>query len=493
MNFRSLIPRSAATLSLALLGACVCPGLALAQEPPQPQPQPQPIDAALVARGRQLAVAADCAACHTTPKGGAPFAGGYAIESPMGAIVATNITPSTTHGIGGYTLPEFQRALRQGVRPDGTHLYPAMPYTAYTQLSDDDTAALYAYFMHEVKPVDQAVSETKLPFPFSVRASMAVWNALFLKDERFRPDPGKSGQVNRGAYLANALAHCSTCHTPRNTLMAEDLGKSFLSGANVGPWFAPNITSDPRHGIGGWSDDELVQYLRTGQVHGKAQAAGPMAEAIEHSLQYLPESDLRAIVAYLKQTPAVSGGTASGGGAAQGGGTARHAFGEASHDEVALRGLKDVDPGWRVFSASCAHCHQENGTGTSNGEYPSLFHNSATGGDRADNLIATILHGVDRTVDGKPHFMPAFGDVASFTDRLSDQEITDLSNYVLTRYGNAAVKVSLEDVRIARAGGPKPLLATAQPFMVPAGVLVLLVLIALVLRRRRAKRARRTF
>ncbi|OWQ47475.1 cytochrome C [Roseateles noduli] len=467
-----------------MLAVCACPGLALAESPA--------VDAALIARGKQLAIAADCAACHTTPKGGAPFAGGYAIESPMGAIVATNITPSTTHGIGGYTLLEFQRALRQGVRRDGTHLYPAMPYTAYTQLSDDDTAALYAYFMHDVKPVDQPVAETQLPFPFSVRASMAVWNALFLKDERFRPDPAKSEEVNRGAYLAGALAHCSTCHTPRNTLMAEDLGKPFLSGANVGPWFAPNITSDRVRGIGGWRDDELVRYLQTGQLHHKAQAAGPMAEAIEHSLQYLPESDLRAIVAYLKQTPAVPGASAQSEASAQSGGKARHAFGEASRDEVALRGLQQVDPGWRVFSASCAHCHQENGTGTSNGEYPSLFHNSATGGDRADNLIATILHGVDRTVAGKPHFMPAFGDDASFTDRLGDQEIADLSNYVLSRYGNAAVKVSVEDVRVARAGGAKPFLAKAQPFMVPAGVLVLLVLIALVLRRRRrVQRARR--
>ncbi|MBO9686766.1 MAG: cytochrome c [Mitsuaria chitosanitabida] len=487
MSFKS---RGTTALSLLLWTLCACPGLARAQDVrPDAAPgaaQSAAPDAALIARGRQLAVAADCAACHTAPKGGVPFAGGYAIESPMGAIVATNITPSTTHGIGAYTLAEFQRALRQGVRRDGAHLYPAMPYTAYTQLSDADTQALYAYFMHDVKPVDTPVAETHLPFPFSVRASMAAWNAMFLKDQRFTPDPAKTEQVNRGAYLANALAHCSTCHTPRNTLMAEDLGKPFLSGANVGPWFAPNITSDKVHGIGGWSDDELVQYLKTGQVHGKAQAAGPMAEAIEHSLQHLPEADLRAIVAYLKQTPAVVGG-----------GTStdirpRHAFGDASRDEVALRGLNDVDPGWRVFSASCAHCHQENGTGTRNGEYPSLFHNTATGGDRADNLIATILHGVDRTVAGKPHFMPAFGDDASFTDRLSDQEIADLSNYVLSHYGNAAVKVSLEDVRVARAGGPKPLLAKAQPFLVPAAVLVLLALIALVLRSRRAKRARRS-
>ncbi|SEK38442.1 Cytochrome c, mono-and diheme variants [Roseateles sp. YR242] len=465
-----------AALSL-LLSLCACPGLARAQDTQDAKPE-----AALIERGRQLSIAADCAACHTAPKGGAPFAGGYGIESPMGDIIATNITPSQSHGIGSYTLAQFRAALREGVRKDGTHLYPAMPYTAYTQLTDADTQALYAYFMHAVKPVDQPVAETKLPFPFSIRASMAVWNALFLKDERFKPDPAQPELVNRGAYLSNALAHCSACHTPRNMLMAEQVGKPFLSGGSVGPWFAPNITSDPVQGVGGWSDDELLQYMKTGRVQGKAQAAGPMAEAIEHSLQHLPDEDLKAIVAYLKQVAPVGGDAAK----------PRYGYGEAAHDEFDMRGLtQGADAGWRVFSGSCAHCHQANGTGTSSNEYPSLFNNTATGGDRADNLIATILHGVNRTVQGKPHFMPAFGDEASYTDRLSDQEIADLSNYVLTRYGNHAVKVSADDVRVAREGGPKPFLVKARPAMVPAMVLVALLLLAAViaLLRRRGQRA----
>ncbi|WPB58990.1 cytochrome c [Xylophilus sp. GOD-11R] len=439
-----------------------------------------PADAALVEKGRQLAVAADCAACHTAPKGGAAFAGGYPIVSPLGTIYASNITPSKSAGIGDYSLEDFTRSLREGVRKDGARLYPAMPYTSYTQLSDEDTAALYAYFMHGVAPVDTRAPETDLPFPFNIRFSMAMWNAMFLKDERFVPDASKSAEWNRGAYLAGALAHCSTCHSPRNQLMAEKNGPGeFLSGGSVGTWYAPNITSDTNAGVGAWSEAELVQYLKTGNVHGKAQAAGPMAEAIEHSLQHLPEADLKAIAVFVKQTPAVASAETK----------SRFSYGQASATELDQRGLTDgVDIGWRVFSGSCAHCHQANGTGTLGGQYPSLFNNTATGADRADNLVSTILYGVDRTVDGHAHFMPAFGDQASFTDRLSDDEIAAVGNYVLTQYGNAAVKVSAEDVRALRAGPRPPLIAQARPFMLPAAVVVLvLIVIAVVALRRRAR------
>ena len=456
-----------------MLGLGVMMGVGLAHA------QTAATDTTLVEKGRLLAVAADCAACHTTPKGGAPFAGGYRIESPLGAIVASNITPSKSAGIGDYTLDEFSRSLRQGVRKDGAHLYPAMPYTAYTQLSDDDTAALYAYFMHGVAPVDKPAPQTELPFPFNLRISMAVWNALFLKDERFVPDASKTAEWNRGAYLAGALAHCSTCHTPRNALMAEQGDKAFLSGGSLGAWYAPNITGDATSGIGAWSEAELVQYLRTGRVAGKAQAAGPMAEAIEHSLQHLPDADLKAIAVYLKQVPGVASAEAK----------PRFAYGEASTTEIDQRGLKDgVDPGWRVFSGSCAHCHQEGGAGTQNGAYPSLFHNTATGADRPDNLVATILHGVDRNVAGKAHFMPAFGDAASFTDRLSDQDIADVSNYVLRQYGNPAVKVSVGDVQTLRSGGKPPFIVQVRPLILPGIVALAVLLVLIVALRSRAKR-----
>lgn len=440
--------------------------------------------AALIAKGRYLATAADCAACHTTPHGGQPFAGGYGIQSPLGTIFSTNITPSTKDGIGSYSEADFARAVRDGVAKDGTHLYPAMPYTAYAKLTDEDISALYAYFMHEVKPVDQASQKTELPFPFSIRVSMAAWNLLFLNADRFKPDASKSAEWNRGAYLAEALEHCSTCHTPRNLLMAE-AGSKALGGGSLGSWYAPNITSDKIEGIGGWSDDELKQYLKTGHVAGKAQAAGPMAEAIENSLQHLNDDDIGAMVTYLKDIKPVSTGETK----------ARFDFGQPSENaEATLRGLPGQAPeqnGFAIFSGTCAACHQAEGQG--NKAYPSLFHNTATGGDRPDNLISTIVYGLHRTVGYQTAFMPGFGtDVAYPTDRLSDKDIADVSNYVLAQYGNPALKVSEADVLRIREGGEKPLIVKLAPFAAPAAaavVVIVLGLIAWLVLRRRPKAA----
>lgn len=436
----------------------------------------------LVSRGRYLATAADCAACHTAPKGGTPFAGGYGIDTPLGKIFSTNITPSKEDGIGTYSEEDFARAVREGVGKDGRHLYPAMPYTAYAKITDDDMKALYAYFMQGVKPDDHKPQKTELPFPFSVRSSMAVWNLLFLDKDRFKPNPDKSDEWNRGAYLAEALEHCSTCHTPRNMLMAEDASKA-LSGGSVGPWYAPDITPSTS-GIGGWSDADLTQYLKSGMVAGKAQAAGPMAEAIENSLQYLPDEDIKAIVTYLRDGSAtVSAGSKP-----------HESFGAPSTIvEASLRGLPGQAPnenGFHVFSGSCAACHQPQGQG--NDHYPSLFHNTATGGDRPDNLVATILFGLHRTVGETVAFMPAFGADASYTDRLSDQDIADVSNYVLTNYGNPAVRVTPADVVRIRDGGEKPLIVKLAPIAGPAAIVVALIFIAvigLLLFRRRSRPA----
>jgi len=421
--------------------------------------------------GKRLAVAADCVACHTAP-GGKAFAGGYPLSSPMGTIYSTNITPSKTAGIGQYTAEQFARAVRDGVTADGTHLYPAMPYTSYSKITDSDMAALYDYFMHEVPAVDTPTPKTALDFPFNVRASMIGWNALFHSSTRFTPDPAKSAEVNRGDYLVNGLAHCDTCHTPRNVLMAADNGKALAGGA-LGSWFAPNITSDKVSGIGAWSSDELVAYLRTGHVEGKAQAAGPMAEAVENSLQHLSDVDLKAIAAYLLQTSPIN----------TGGVKARHEYGQASVDELTLRGGKPQDnPGWHIFSGTCANCHQANGQGTQ--EYPSLFHNTAT--SRSENLIAAIVYGVHREVDGVAIDMPAFGPDALFTDRLDDQQIADVSNYVLSRYGNAERAVTAADVALARTGGPKAPLAVLAPFTIPAILLIgVLILMVVIFRRRK--------
>jgi fructose 5-dehydrogenase cytochrome subunit len=471
----------------ALAAAVVVPTLAIAQDAASAVTQagaaavaaPAPAPASLIETGRYLATAADCAACHTA-QGGAPFAGGYPINSPMGTIYSTNITPSTHGGIGDYTEADFARALREGVRRDGQHLYPAMPYTSYAALTDKDIHALYVYFRQGVAPVDAVAPTTTLPFPFNIRASMGVWNALFLRAKPFEADSHLSPLVNRGAYLTNALEHCAACHTPRNGLMGQDDAHAF-AGGSLGSWYAPNISSDPVSGIGGWTDAELTQYLRTGSVPGKAQAAGPMAEAIDHSLQYLNDADLAAIVAYLKQTAPMHDGEQM----------ARYAHGQAL-DEAALRGNDAKPPrGWQIFSGSCAACHQVNGAGLANHDYPSLYHNTATGASNPDNLIAAILFGLKRDAEGKPAFMPAFGPEASFTDRLSDQDVADVANFVLHQYGNAAVSVSEKDVATIREGGKTPLIARAGHLALPALIALMIVIALLVWLRRSRKGASR--
>lgn len=445
-------------------------------------------DAALIDKGRQIAVAADCMACHTALDGGKPFAGGYGIASPMGQIYSSNITPSKTAGIGNYTEVQFARALREGVRADGAHLYPAMPYTSYSGLSDDDVHALYGYFMHAVKPVDEPAPVTNLPFPFGMRVAMAGWNMLFLSNKRFEPDPAHDAQWNRGAYLTNVLAHCSACHTPRNALMAEDFGRD-LGGAQLGAWYAPNITSDPVSGIGAWTDDELVSYLKTGRAPGKNQAAGPMAEAVQNSLQYLSDADLQSIVTYLRSTKPIRDERES---------VPAFTHGRAVSSEGTLRGTSALNAngtlttGAALFSGYCASCHRVDGKGSPSQAYPSLSNNTATGSRNPSNLIAAILYGVDREAGGQHVLMPSFGE-DSYVQPLKDDQIAAIATYVLAQYGNADVTVTPEDVAVARNGGPVPLLVRARPLMLAAPVVVaLLIIFGIMFRRHRASRAART-
>ncbi|SFU22907.1 cytochrome c [Mesorhizobium sp. YR577] len=471
-------------LTHAFSATLLCTTLVIAVAPRGAQAQDAP-DTVLVEQGRMVATGADCMACHTAPRGGKPFAGGYAIESPLGAIVSTNITPSKMAGIGTYSEADFARAVRQGVRKDGAHLYPAMPYDAYAELTDADIRALYAYFMHGVQPVDDAPKvQTALPFPFNIRLSMVAWNLIYARKEPFQPDPAKSAELNRGAYLAGALGHCSSCHTPRGLLMGED-SSAYLAGGFVGSWFAPNITSDPVSGIGGWSTDELVTYFRTGHADGKNQAGGGMAEAVENSLQHLPEADLRALAVYLKSAPAIRDPRET---------QPAHEIGTPVSNEADIRGVfpsnahDSLRTGAELYSGYCASCHQPNGAGSENQAYPSLFHNTATGAIEPANLVATILYGIERNAGGEEVLMPHFG-TGSFVGTLSDLQVADISNYVLSSYGNPQARVTPADVAVSRTGGPQPLLARMQPYIVPAmitgAVVVLLILLALVLTMRR--------
>ena len=437
----------------------------------------------LLSRGEQVAIASDCQACHTAPGSKSAFSGGYGIASPMGTIYSTNITPGT-RGIGQYSEAEFSNAVRLGERADGAKLYPAMPYTSYSKMTDEDLHALYYYFMHGVKPVEQANQQTELPFPFNMRFSMTFWNLLFADKEPYQNDASQSAEWNRGNYLVNGLAHCNTCHTPRGVLMQEKSDQP-LAGGPLGSWYAPNITSDPISGIGGWSNQELVQYLKTGRAEGKNQAAGGMAEAVENSLQYLPESDLNAIAVYLKSTAPIR---------EEGETQPAYQYGKPMDVENSIRGRNpsnanhSLSNGDVLFSGNCASCHQPDGAGSVNQAYPSLFHNTATGMRNPNNLIAAILFGVQRkTADGDV-LMPGFSS-PSYVDKLTDQQIAEISNFVLHNYGNAEVRVTAGDVAWIRKGGHPPVLAQAQPWILPGIIVAMVVLLVVIVLWRRGRRS----
>ncbi len=457
--------RRAAAILFAFLGLAVESGAAGAASAFAPE---------VVERGRYLSIAADCAACHTAPAG-SPFAGGYALASPFGAIYSSNITPSKEYGIGRYSESQFASALREGVRADGAHLYPAMPYASYTALSDADVHAIYAYFMQAVAPVERAAPETTLAFPFNVRPTIAVWNALFVNDVRFAEDPARSAQWNRGAYLVGALEHCGECHTPRGPFMQSRYADA-LGGGRVGEWLAPDITSDPVRGIGSWKPDEIVAYLKTGRLDGKARAAGGMAEAVTHSLSRLSDDDLQAIAAYLLTVRSVAHR-----------GTSKPAtdWGRPVSSEATLRGAVDPPEGASLYSGLCASCHEATGRGTPDQVIPSLFHNSTVGAEHPDNLIAVILHGVDREAGGQHVAMPGFGE-GSYVQPLTDAQVAAVANHVRMTYGPGMPAITEADVATTRQGGPP----SSLPMLARDGAAIV-VLLALALLGIRWKKSRR--
>ena len=263
-------------------------------------------DAATLARGRYLAHAGDCAACHDAADH-TPYAGGQPVNSPFGPIYAPNITPDPTHGIGHYTLQQFDDALRRGVRADGSRLYPAMPYPSFARLSADDVRALYAYFMRGVAPSANAAHATRLPFPFNQRWALALWRVAFASDARFEPQPSRSAEWNRGAYLVQETGHCGACHTPRgpgfNERGYDERSAAFLTGGINDHWFAPNLTGAAADGLGRWSADDIATFLRSGHA-ARGAVFGAMAPVVGESTALLTDADRHAIAVYLKSLPA---------------------------------------------------------------------------------------------------------------------------------------------------------------------------------------------
>lgn len=446
------------TLSLLLTGLSHSFAAAAAAAEPESS-------AALIEHGKYIAVAGDCNACHRQAvDNGLPFAGGYAISSPMGNIISSNITPSKQFGIGDYTEQQFADAVRKGVLPKGKNLYPAMPYTSYHSMTDADIHALYVYLMQGVKPADFApAAHTDLSFPFNIRQIMWGWNLLYRSSAPFENQADLSAQLNRGKYLVDVLAHCSTCHTPRNFMMAEKGGLN-LSGSPLGGWYAPNITPD-ESGIADWSQPDIVTYLKTGHLTDKAQAAGSMAEAVENSFRFMTDDDLNAMAAWIKQVPAVHTKTNT---------TSVQPPPVADDTDSIITGqgaqgsLADSSTtnGAKLYENACASCHGHDGQGTHDNFYPSLTQNRAISAPFAQNLVMTIAEGIHRKSSDSDVSMPAFN------QQLNDAQIASVSNYVRLHFAGIHDNIKAADVQTLRNGGEAPFIMRYLNALMAMGVVI---------------------
>ncbi|MCB8878125.1 c-type cytochrome [Acidisoma silvae] len=378
----------------------------------------------LVQQGQYLTRAADCEACHTAP-GGTPFAGGRQFQLPFGDLYSPNITPDKDTGIGQYTDAQFLRVLHRGIGREGQHLYPAMPYPSYTKMSDDDARAIKAY-LFSLPPVHAPTKPNNFGFPFNQRWLMVFWNLINNPDARFEPDSSKSAEWNRGAYLVEALGHCAECHTPRNFMQAKS-SREFAGAIQAG-WLAYNLTSDPVHGIGAWSDASLKEFLSTGQAPGHGPASGPMAEAVEDSLQYLKPEDISAIVTYLRTVPARDDGP--------------------EVVPATITPLTTAALGEHIFIRACAGCHLPNGTGRQS-PWAALGGSHSTGDVTGNNVVQVLTNGSQIETDKGLMFMHPF------TGAYTDEELSAVANYLIGQFSARQGQVMPQQISKARQS-PEP-------------------------------------
>ncbi|CAB3765370.1 cytochrome C [Burkholderia sp. MSh2] len=405
---------------------------------------PVQVDATeLVRKGAYVARAGDCVACHTSANG-PPLAGGLALSTPFGAVYSTNITPDEATGIGRYTFEQFDRAMRKGIAADGHHLYPAMPYPSFAKLDEDDMRALFAYLKDGVAPVKLENKPLGIKWPFNMRWGLAFWNALFLDDTRYVPNPDKDATWNRGAYLTQAAGHCGACHTPRGIFFQEKAmsesgssGPLYLSGATVESWRAVNLRAL-------WPVDDLVTLLKTGRNR-YTTAAGGMSDVVHHSTQYFSDADLAAIGVYLNSLPNANAAATANGPAA----AAPASGGQPARDIPEALYTSKGGLGYVQF---CSSCHQVDGRGFSP-VFPPLSGNPAVLSKQTDSLIHIALTGWQTPQTGthpRIYTMPAF-------NQLSDRELAEILTFVRASWGGRNDPVLAMDVRKMRrslaAGG----------------------------------------
>ncbi|MGB6999878.1 MAG: cytochrome c [Pseudolabrys sp.] len=376
----------------------------------------------IVKRGEYLAKAADCMVCHTAP-GGADYAGGLAFPLPFGTLYSTNITADKDTGIGNYSDQDFLDAVQRGIRKDGARLYPAMPYTSYTFMTDADVLAIKAYLL-SLPAVPRQNQRDTLQFPFNQRWSMIFWSLAFNPNTRFAPNTEKGAEWNRGAYIAEALAHCGDCHTPRNLAFALDNHRKF-GGAVAAGWRAYDITSDKGTGIGSWSDEEVFAYLAKGHATGRGTASGPMGEAVDHSFSQMDPADIRALVTYLRSIPAVASSEPA-------------TIAPPAPASPKEGGAVADAPGRKVFAQACVSCHSWTGVSALS-PFATISGSRAVNDPSATNVAQIVISGTRRFTPGAMS-MPAFG--STYTDT----EIAAVANYVTGRFGNSASKLTAKDV-----------------------------------------------
>ena len=378
------------------------------------------LDDATVARGAYLARLGDCGACHTS-EGGKEMAGGLAFDTPIGRIYSTNITPDPKSGIGGYTLAQFEGALRRGVNANGANVYPAMPYLSFAKINDDDVKALYAYFMKGVEPVEQANKPNEMRFPFNIRLGLGLWRTAFLNNRRFAEDSSKDEQWNRGAYIVEGLGHCGACHTPRGmgmqeTATSED-GKSYLSGSTIAPWRAVGLRNL-------WSEKEVVQFLKTG-ANAHAAAYGNMTEVVHDSTQYYTDADLAAVAHFLKSL----------------------STGEAA-PTIAAEAIPETlftTRGGLGYDQFCSSCHQRDGRGAP-GVFPPLAGNHSVLSDDPISVIHVVLTGWTEAATQFSKHAFAMPEYSS----LSDAELAEILTFVRTSWGNKGEAVTAAQIKEQR-------------------------------------------
>ena len=398
-------------MKAAALAACLLLGLTIHARAEQGS-------FAQIAEGRYLVAAGDCKACHV-PDGARTMSGGVPLRTPFGTIYSSNISSDPETGIGAWTLAQFERAMRHGRSADGDRLYPAFPYPWFTKVTDQDIAAIYAY-LRTLPPVKMRPPPNDLPAPLTLGIAKGAWNWLFFTPGVLKPDPSKSAEWNRGAYLVQGLGHCGACHTPVNILGAAKKGQAYQGGL-LDNWFAPNLTDTSRTGLGDWSEDDIVGFLKTGRT-AKAVAYGPMAQVVRDSTSHLTDADLKAIAVYLKGMPGPKAPSAS-----------------APPAHVA-------DAGQAIYADRCSACHQSRGQGV-NAMFPALAGSGVVQSRDPTTLIRLILNGgqaVATETRPTPVSMPAFG------WQLSDAEVAAVAGYVRSAWGNQAADVSAGKVADVR-------------------------------------------